>query len=345
MRFTDFGFKTGFLPAGPRNSIADVEGVTVGHATIVRGTDVRTGVTLVDPGVPDLFKQKIPGAIYVGNGYGKLAGMTQVEELGTIETPIALTNSLAVGPVMRGIVDLVIKQTPGIKGMESVNAVVGEVNDGRLNAIHKDVVTKQDVAKAYADRSSDFAIGNVGAGTGARAFSWKGGIGTASRIVRVGKKRYTVGILIQTNYGGSLSILGVPIGKILGKDDFRDVRAKQAGKPDGSCMIVLATDAPFSALQLKRIAKRAFFGIIRTGSIASHASGDYVIGFSTNRSVDILPNDQLNAFFLAAADATEEAVYDAMFAAETTKGVNGKTLYALPKEKVIGLLKKQSHRT
>lgn len=342
-RFRGLGFPVGFLPAGSRNSIADIKGVTVGHSTIIRGADVRTGVTVIDPGVADLFKKKIPGAIYVGNGYGKLTGITQVEELGTIEAPIVLTNTHAVGPVMRGIVDLVIKRTPGIKGLESVNAVVGEVNDGRLNAIHKDVVTKLDVLKAYASRSADFAIGSVGAGTGARAFSWKGGIGTASRVVLVEKKKYTLGTLVQTNYGGLLSILGVPIGKILGKDDFREVRAKQNKIPDGSCMIVLATDAPFSAPQLKRIAKRAFFGIIRTGSIASHTSGDYVIAFSTNRSTNKLSDSELNSFFLAVADATEEAVYDALFAAETMKGRGCNALEALPKEEVIALLKKYCH--
>jgi D-aminopeptidase len=215
-----------------------------------------------------------------------------------------------------------------------------------LNDIHADVVKKSDVARAYAARSSDFAIGNVGAGTGTRAFSWKGGIGTASRQVKVRNKTYTVGVLIQTNYGGTLSILGVPVGRILGRSDFKFAdgaakNAQAAKKPDGSCMIVLATDAPFSARELKRIAKRAFFGIIRTGSVASHGSGDYVVAFSTDRRAAPLPDDELNMFFLAAADATEEAAYDAMFAAETMKGRKGNVLKALPKAQVLALLKKR----
>jgi len=310
----------------------------VGHTTLIRGSDIRTGVTIIDPGVKDLFRNKLPAAIYVGNGFGKLAGITQVEELGTLEAPLALTNTLAVGVVVRGLVDLTIAHTPDLKPYETVNVVVGETNDGMLNAIHKDVVIAKDVFDAYDARSSDVKVGNVGAGTGTRCFSWKGGIGTSSRIVAIGRKRFTVGVLVQTNYGGTLSILGAPVGERLGASDFKEFL-----KPDGSCMIVLATDAPFSARDLKRIAKRAFFGMIRTGSIASHGSGDYAIAFSTDRSGQALPDEALNPFFLAAADATEEAIYDALFAAETMKGRGGAVLEALPKERVLAMLTESLH--
>lgn len=347
-RFHTYGLKVGLLPSGRRRSISDVPGVTVGHTTKIIGSDVRTGVTIIDPGVNNLFRKKVPAAIFVGNGYGKITGITQVEELGTLETPIALTSSRSVGPVMQAIADLVAQKTKDLGPMDSINAVVGDINDGRLNNIHRNNISTKDVEKAYASRSTNFTLGNVGGGTGARAFSWKGGIGTASRIVKIQSKKYAVGVLVQTNYGGSLTILGVPIGEILGKNDFSTFLPHT---PDGSCMIVVATDAPLTSRQLKRVAERAFLGIVRTGNIAAHASGDYSIAFSTNRNGlegskaigQCLKDEELNPFFLATIEATEESVYDALFSAKTMKGRSGTVLEEIPKNKVIELLKKYAH--
>lgn len=342
-RFRDYGFIPGSLPVGKNNAITDVKGVLVGHTTKVEGEDIRTGVTIVDPGISNLFRNKLPAAVAVGNGFGKLTGITQVEELGTLETPIALTNTLAVGPVMRAIVDIVIAETPDILETETINSVVGETNDGILNNIHKDVITKEDVWNAYRSRSRNTKTGNIGAGTGTRAFSWKGGIGTSSRMLRVERKKYTLGILAQTNFGGALNILGVPVGSILGKTDF-DGFLHPTG--DGSCMIVIATDAPLTARQLQRVAKRAFVGLARTGSVLSHGSGDYAIAFSTNRNgLESMEgkgvNDQeLTKFFLGVAEAVEESVYDALFAAETLQGRNQKVLEKLPIQEVVKILKK-----
>lgn len=337
-RLRDYGLKPGLLAPAPKNSIADVGGVKVGHVSKIEGDDVRTGVTLITAG--NIFAEKLPCAIAVGNGYGKLAGNTQVEELGTLETPIALTNTLAVGPVIRGVVDLVISQNPDLKPQDSINAVVGETNDGMLNNLHANSIQSEDVFKAFENSSEDFEVGCVGAGTGTRAFSWKGGIGTASRTVN----DFNLGALVQTNYGGALTIMGAPIGRMLGKTDFDS----HLPTGDGSCMIVLATDAPLTARQLKRIAKRAFIALGRTGSVLAHGSGDYAIAFSVNRSGvegagetgKCLKDSDLTPLFLAAVEAVEEAVYDAMFAAETMKGRDGNVLEALPQEKVVELLKK-----
>lgn len=342
-RFRNYNFIPGLLPTGPLNTIADVRGVRVGSFSNVSGSATRTGITLVDPGVQNLFIKKIPAAIAVGNGYGKLAGYTQVEEVGTLETPIALTNTLAVGPVMRGVVDLIIKLTPKIGDRPSINAVVADVNDGYLNDLRKNSIQSRDVFRAHKTLSSIVQSGSVGGGVGSRAFSWKGGIGTSSRIISVARKKYTLGVLVQTNYGGALTMLGVPIGRLLGVTDF-DPLLKRTGA--GSCITVLATDAPLTARQLKRIASRAFMGLARTGAILNTTSGDYSIMFSTNRTGlegsgsigNCLFDNDLSLFFLAAAEATEEAVYDALFAAETMCGRNGNTLEALPKEKVIALL-------
>lgn len=343
-RFRDHGFRTGLLAPASRNTIADVAGVRVGHGTKVDGTSIRTGVTIIDPGVPNLFRQKLPAAIAVGNGFGKLVGSTQVQELGTLETPIALTNTLAVGRVMRGVVDLVIRETPDLKPTETINAIVGETNDGFLNDIRANTVIEEDVAAAYAARSDRIDIGCVGAGTGTRAFSWKGGIGTASRAVPVGKQQWTLGVFVQTNFGGALTMLGVPVGNILGKTDF-DSFAKTG---DGSCMIVVATDAPLSARQLGRIARRAFLGLARTGSVLAQGSGDYAIAFSTSRvgiegseeSGQCLRDEDLTPFFLAAVEATEESVYDTLWTATTVSGRDGNTFEALPIENVVPLLER-----
>ncbi len=343
-RFRDYGFASGLLNTGPKNSIADVAGVRVGHATQIVD-DICTGVTIIDPGVEALYQKKLPAAIAVGNGMGKLAGVTQVEELGTLEAPIGLTNTLAVGSVMRGIIDIVLEENPDLAHYATVNAVVGEVNDGRLNNIHKDSISKDDVRAAYAARSTDFEIGNVGAGAGARAFSWKGGIGSASRVVTIKGERWTLGALVQTNYGGALTIMGVPVGATLGKTDFNEF----IPHGDGSCMIVFATDAPLSARQLKRIASRAFVGLARTGSVLANGSGDYAIAFSVNRAgvegsgetgPSIIDED-LTPFFLAAAETVEESVYDALFTAETVVGKTGITLEALPVETVVAMLKEK----
>ncbi|MDO8621606.1 MAG: P1 family peptidase [bacterium] len=348
-RFRDYGFRVGMLPSGSRASIADVAGVRVGHRTIVEGDDVRTGVTMIDPGVADLNARKLPAAVAVGNGAGKVAGFTQVEEFGTIDSPIALTNTLAVGPVMRGVVDLVLAQTSNLGPLDTVNAVVGECNDGMLSDIHRDVVTAAHVRAAYDARSADVAVGCVGAGTGTRCFSWKGGIGTASRIVIVGGERHTVGVLVQTNYGGALTMLGVPIGELLGKTDYAGFMPP---KHDGSCMVVLATDAPLTSRQLKRIASRAFLGLARTGSVMRHPSGDYAIAFTTNRTGlegsgaigSCVVEENLTPFFLACVDAVEESVYDALFTAETMAGRDGNVLEALPIERVLAMLSERGIR-
>jgi D-aminopeptidase len=336
-RFRDYGFSVGFLPTGKRNTIADVANVKVGHKTICNNRDIFTGITVIDPGIKNLYRNKIQAAIAVGNGYGKLVGSTQVEELGTLETPIALTNTLAVGLVMRGIVDLVIANTKDIKPFESINAVVGETNDGFLSSLHKDVIAKKHVMEAYESCTKDFAQGSVGAGTGTRAFSWKGGIGSSSRVVTIEGKKYTVGAILQTNFGGSLNMLGVPVGEILGKSDFKFL-PEQVG--DGSCMIVIATDAPLSSLELKRLAKRAFIGLGKTGSIMAPQSGDYCIAFSACRGRNYISDIDLTPFFLAVVESVEESVYEALCCAKAIKGRDGNTLEKFPMEEVTSYLNK-----
>lgn len=341
-RFRDYGFSVGDLPTGKKNTIADVKGVKVGHVTLSKGRNTKTGVTIIDPGRKNIFKDKLPAAISVGNGYGKLIGITQVEELGALETPIALTNTLATGRVARGIVDLVLK-TSKVDPLSTVNPVVGETNDGYVNDIHKNNIAEEHVMQAYKNRSSNVEIGCVGAGTGTRAFSWKGGIGTASRQIKLGKNTHTVGVLVQTNFGGLLQVMGVPIGKKLG----RSQDANRPAAPDGSCMIVIATDAPLTARQLKRIAKRAFFGLARTGSVMAHGSGDYAIAFSTSRNgiegksmKQTLADSDLTPLFQACIESVEESVYDALFVAKTTKGRDNNQLKQIPVNEVVEHLKK-----
>jgi D-aminopeptidase len=324
-----------------------VRGVTVGHISKVRGADVRTGVTLIDPGVPDLFRKKIPAAVAVGNGAGKVAGFTQVEEFGTLETPIAFTNTLAVGPVMRGITELVLESNKKLPPYTTVNAVVGEVNDWRLNDIRRDSIAKEDVLRAYRARRADFAVGAVGGGTGSRAFSWKGGIGSASRAVPVGKKKWMLGALVQTNFGGALTILGVPVGKLLGARWSAVPGMLNADR--GSCMAVLATDAPLTARQLTRIASRSFLALGKVGAVMAHASGDYAIACTTSREGlegsgrvgRCISDGDLNLFFEAAIETVEESVYDALFSAVTVQGRNGNVLEALPVKKVLPLLRER----
>ncbi len=338
--------RIGVLPKGKHNGITDVPGVLVGHTTLVRGTNVRTGVTAVLAHGGNLFQQKLPAAIYVGNGFGKLAGITQVKELGNIESPILLTNTLNVATAIQGGISHTLAQS-GNENIASVNIVAGETNDGFLNDIRGRHVKEQDVLDAIRQaKSGRVEQGNVGAGTGTVCFGFKGGIGTASRVLPETSGGYTVGVLVQTNFGGVLEIAGVPVGKELGRYYLKD----QLNNPvDGSCMIVVATNAPLEARNLERLAKRAFMGLAKTGGIASNGSGDYVIAFS---SVPIpqakekllttatVANDNMSPLFLAAIEATEEAILNSLFAAETMTGRNGNRAEALPKEQVIEILKK-----
>jgi D-aminopeptidase len=350
-RARDLGVAPGVFPPGPLNAITDVAGVRVGHATLVRGDRVRTGVTAVMPHGGNLFQEKVPGAVFVGNAFGKLAGSTQVDELGTIETPILLTNTLSVGVAVDAAARWTLAQ-PGNEGVRSVNALVGETNDGGLNDIRGQHVTRDDVLGAIAAaREGPVDEGSVGAGTGTQCFGWKGGIGTASRLVPAGGSRFVLGVLVQTNFGGVLSIDGVPVGRTLGRDAFSPSAPAGGGAdpPDGSCMIIVATDAPLDARDLKRLAARAVFGLARTGSSFSHGSGDFAIAFSTAPGMrtrtgerapvarSILPSDAVSPLFQAALEATEEAVYNSLFRATTVAG-SGRTVEAIPLDRVRKLL-------
>ncbi len=346
-RLRDFGITPGVLPPGPLDAITDVAGVRVGHVTLIEGDSVRTGVTAILPHEGNVFQQKVPAAIYVGNGFGKLAGYTQVRELGTIETPIVLTNTLSVPVAVKALIDYTLS-LPGNEDVRSVNAVVGETNDGRLNDIRGQHVTEAHVLQAIRNATDGpVAEGNVGAGTGTVCFGWKGGIGTASRRLPEAAGGYTVGVLVQTNFGGVLQIDGLPVGKMLGK--YYMSRMLEDGA-DGSCMIVVATDAPLDARNLERLARRAILGLARTGGIASNGSGDYVIAFSTDPSLRVpyqpdgpllerrvLHNDFLSPLFLATIEATEEAILNSLFMAETMTGHKGRTIEALPIERVLEL--------
>ncbi|OQY95223.1 MAG: aminopeptidase [Sphingobacteriales bacterium UTBCD1] len=342
--------KTGILPQGKFNAITDVAGVLVGQYTLVQGDSVRTGVTAILPYGGNIFQQKVPAAIFTGNGFGKLAGSTQVMELGNIETPIILTNTLSVPTAMNAVISYTLQQK-GNEDVQSVNAVVGETNDGYLNDIRGRHVKESHVLEAIKNASPGVVQqGNVGAGTGTVCFGFKGGIGTASRVLPAGSGGYTIGVLVQTNFGGVLQIDGVPVGKELGKYYLSD----QLNDPaDGSCMIVVATDAPLDSRNLERLAKRAFMGLAKTGGIASNGSGDYVIAFSSNPGVripydpekklhttSVVFNDDMSPLFLAAIEATEQAIINSLFAAKTMKGKNERVIEALSKEKVISILKK-----
>lgn len=349
-RLPELGLKIGILPAGIQNAITDVKGVKVGHSTLVKGDSIRTGVTTILPHGENLFQQKVPAAVYIGNGFGKLAGTTQIIELGNIESPIILTNTLNVASGINAIITHSLNQT-GNENVQSINAVVGETNDGYLNDIRGRHVKESDVLQAIENASEGkVEEGNVGAGTGTVCFGFKGGVGTASRIIPKSLGGYTVGVVVQTNFGGVLQIDGVPVGQELNKYYLQDKLNESA---DGSCMIVVATDAPLDARNLERLAARAFMGLAKTGGIASNGSGDYVIAFSADPSVrimhnntdslqktNILSNEQMTPLFLAAIEATEEAILNSLFMAETMKGKNNRTVEALPLEKVIDILKK-----
>ena len=346
----DLGVPFGVLPAGPLNAITDVPGVKVGHLTKIEGQDIRTGVTAILPHGGNLFQEKVPAAIFVGNGFGKLAGVTQVQELGNLESPIILTNTLSVAAGIEGVVRYSLSQ-PGNESVQSVNAVVGETNDGYLNDIRGMHISPNEVMKAIETaKSGKVEEGNVGAGTGTVCFGWKGGIGTASRKLPASLGGHTVGILVQTNFGGNLQIAGVPVGEKLGKYPFKDALEKS----DGSCMIVVATDAPVLERNLERMAQRAMMGLAKTGGIASNGSGDYVIAFSTAEGLRIqhsipsqelqkaefLGNEDMTALFMAVIEATEEAIINSLFAAETMVGKDNRKIESLPKEKVLEWVKK-----
>jgi D-aminopeptidase len=352
-RASDIGLKVGILPAGPLDAITDVAGVEVGQTTIVRGDNIRTGVTAILPHPGNLYREKVPGAIFVGNGYGKLTGVTQVDELGEIETPILLTSTVAVPRVADALISYMLA-LPGNENVLSINPVVGETNDGYLNDIRGRHVTPDDVFAAIRRaRGGPVEEGAVGAGAGTVAFGWKGGIGTASRRLPADLGGYTVGVLVQTNFGGVLTIAGAPVGVELGQYYLRDEveRAGTGDKADGSCMIVIATDAPLDPLLMKRLAARSLLGMARAGSSASNGSGDYAIAFSTAPSVRIHADDKIltrktelvttaaiSPLFLAVIEATEEAIYNSMLKATTTTG-NGHTVEALPIEKTVEILK------
>jgi D-aminopeptidase len=350
-RARDIGLAPGVFDPGPLNAITDVAGVSVGHLTLNEGDRTRTGVTVVVPHAGNVFQDKVAGAVFVGNAFGKLAGSTQVDELGTIETPIALTNTLAVGAVVEGIVQWTLAQS-GNADVRSVNALVGETNDGGLNDIRTLAVRPAHVMRALeAARGGAVEEGSVGAGTGTRAFGWKGGIGTSSRRLPAALGGYTVGVIVQSNYGGVLTMDGAPIGKRLGRYAFQPPGrgAGDADPGDGSCMIVVATDAPLDARDLKRLAARAVFGLARTGSSYSNGSGDFAVAFATHLSLRVrfgedqpaartlLPTDGVSPLFQAALEATEEAVYNSLLKATTVKSALG-SAEALPIARVRELL-------
>ncbi len=319
-RARDIGLAPGVFPPGALDAITDVAGIRVGHLTIVEGDRIRTGVTAILPHPGNVFRDKVAGGVFVGNAFGKLAGATQVHELGTIETPIVLTNTLGVGAAIEGVVAEVLSWN-GNEDVRSVNAVVGETNDGGLSDIRALRVRPNDVRAAIrAATEGAVAEGSVGAGTGTRCFGWKGGIGTASRVLPARYGAHTLGVLVQTNFGGVLTMDGAPVGRALGRyafgPDVADGRGGAANLAGGSCMIVVATDAPLSPRDLERLAARAIFGLARTGSSYDNGSGDYAIAFSTPaRGRALLPSEAASPLFQAALEATEEAVYNSLLRA------------------------------
>ncbi|WP_437677808.1 P1 family peptidase [Sorangium sp. So ce131] len=346
MRARDLGVAPGIFDPGPLNAITDVGGVRVGHATLIEGDSIRTGVTAVLPHGGNLYLDRVPAAIHVGNGFGKIVGSTQVRELGELETPLLLTSTLSVFRAADALVEWMLEQ-PGMEHVRSLNPVVGETNDGLLNAIRLRPITAAHVRAALeAAREGPVQEGCVGAGTGTVAFGWKGGIGTASRVLPASLGGSSVGVLVQANFGGVLQVMGAPVGEELGRYPFRsEVEADQG---DGSILIAVATDAPLSDRNVGRLAARAILGLARTGSSAANGSGDYAVGFSTSPSVrrpagakrlatTELSNEETSALFQAAIEATEEAIYNALFTAETTTG-NGRTVEAIPLDRVRDVL-------
>jgi len=378
-RIKDVGLKIGILPVGNLNAITDVAGVKIGHMTISRGENVRTGVTAILPHGGNIFQEKVPGAIFVGNGFGKLMGSTQVNELGEIETPILLTSTLSVPRVADYLIDYMLG-LPGNESVQSINPLVAETNDGYLNDIRGRHIAQADVFSAIQNAQTGIVEeGSVGAGTGTIAFGFKGGIGTSSRRLPAQLGGYTVGVIVQTNFGGVLSIDGAPVGIELGKYYLKDIfeakptsgnvntivgkqsqtlqnkNEKDINNPaDGSIIIVIATDAPVDARQLKRMASRSMLGLARTGAAATNGSGDYAIAFSTApelrikplsnnqipRDLKVLSNDAMSPLFLAVIEATEEAIYNSLFRATTVTGQQARKVEALPIDKTIEILRK-----
>jgi len=370
-RARELGISLGVLPPGPLDAITDVSGVRVGHTTLTRGDNIRTGVTAIVPHDGNLFQEKVPAAIFVGNGFGKLMGSTQVRELGEIETPILLTSTLNVPRVADAVIDWMLA-LPGNETVRSINPIVGETNDGLLNDIRSRPVGRDEVFAALESaRSGQVEEGSVGAGTGTTAFGFKGGIGTASRVVPASAGGYTVGVLVQSNFGGVLSIAGAPVGQELGQFYLRDelspapnpgsasagppqqggVKRAPIDRADGSIMMVVATDAPIDARNLERLAARAMLGLARTGAASSNGSGDYVIAFSAApdsrvrsgdavRRVSVLGNDAMSPLFLAAIEATEEAVVNSLLKATTVVGRDGIRVEALPIDRTVEILRR-----
>ena len=351
-RAREAGVVVGVFQPGELNAITDVAGVKVGHTTLIEGDDIRTGVTAIIPAPGNLYTHPIPAWIYTGNGYGKMVGETQVREFGEIETPILLTCTLCVWSAANALKQWMYEQ-PGM-GEHTLNPIVGETNDARVNNMWADPIQKEEVYAALNSASAGpVEEGSVGAGTGTQAFGWKGGIGTSSRVLPAKLGGYTVGVLVQTNYGGALSINGAPVGRELGSYAYRDYLEPVADtdKEDGSIMMVVATDAPLTARNLDRVARRAMMGLARTGSFASNGSGDYVIAFSTNPnvrkprvsevpvSVEVLVNESMTPLFAATAEATEEAIYNAIFKATTISSSRGE-LRAIPLEDLMRVLEK-----
>ncbi len=350
----EHGFPIGIFETGKNNAITDVPGVTVGQVTCIEGDSIRTGVTAIIPHPGNIFRNKIPAAIYAGNGFGKLAGVTQVQELGNIETPIVLTNTLNVAAGIDGLITYTLQQ-PGNENVRSVNAVVGETNDGGLNKIQQRYVTPEIVLQALANaKPGPVEQGCVGAGTGTVAFNFKGGIGTSSRVLPKTLGGYTIGVIVQSNYGGILEIDGVQVGQKLNEYSFKNHVIPQAKTADGSCMMIVITDAPIDARNLERVAKRAMMGLAKTGGIASNGSGDYVIALSvapenlikdgkSMHTQTVLDNGEMSSIFAATIEATAEALWNSMFMAKTTKGYKGKVVEALPVEKVLEMLKDRNN--
>lgn len=344
-RAADFGIKVGFLEKGPLNMITDVVGVKVGHYSLIKGQNIRTGVSAILPHGGNIFQEKVPAAIYCFNAFGKLTGSTQVEELGNIETPIILTNTLNVGIGMESVVRYTLN-LQGNEDVRSVNAVVGETNDGYLNDIRGQHIKDEHIIKAITSaKIGSFEEGCVGAGTGTVALGFKGGIGSSSRkTIKINGKQYTVGVLVQSNFGRELIINGISISSRIKKNEIKKAE-------DGSCMIVIATDAPLSTRNLKRLAKHSFIGMGRTTNVLSNSSGDFAIAFSTayripyrNRSntleiPDLLANSAMTVLFRAVEEATQEAIYNSLFMATDTKGYHGNEVKALPIDQVLEILK------
>ena len=354
-RLREFGIKTGILEPGPLNAITDVAGVKVGHVTLIEGDSIRTGVTAILPHECNLFQEKVPAAVYVANGFGKITGTTQIEELGNLETPIILTNTLSVPTAADAVIDYILS-LPQNERVESVNPVVGETNDGWLNDIRGRHVKKDHVLAAIKNaKTGPVEEGAVGAGTGTICYNYKGGIGTSSRKLAAQRGGFTVGVLVQTNHGGVFQINGIPFDRKPG--EFPMTSAPEGDGTldpvsEGSCMVVVATDAPLDSRNLKRLAKRALLGIARTGGYYSGSSGDYAIAFSTakdvriphrasgpTQTVTLLRNEQMSQLFLAAAEAAEEAILNSLFKATTMKGKDSRTAQALPLEKIKNIMK------